>query len=377
MDSRLGFQQDIRFARSAGDVRIAWSASGTGLPVVQVAHGLSHLEQDARAPLTLPWLTRLAARRRLVRYDHRGCGLSDRGVEDLSLAALVSDLEAVADAAHLERFALLGLASGGAVAISYAARHPERVSHLALVGTSGRGIRHLHAGETERRKWAALMTLVELAWEDADPTIVQMLLAQSFPNATLEELRSLAALQRHAANAADAVRMLRALADFDVSSELAHSRGPSLVLHARGDPHLPLDEGRAIAAAIPGARFATLESHNHLPLASEPAFEQLFAELERFLPAVLPIDAFAVLTQRERQILSLVATGLANAEIAAHLALSEKTARNNITHIFDKLGTASRPQAIVRARAAGLVADLRNYDFRRIDELPIRDQRPV
>jgi DNA-binding CsgD family transcriptional regulator len=182
-----------------------------------------------------------------------------------------------------------------------------------------------------------------------------MFASQFMPGATLEQLHSLSELQRVSATPRDAVRLLRTMWELDVSPALPQVRSPTLVVHARGDLRCPFEQGRAIASTIPDARFVPLESQNHILLEHEPAFAQFFDELNAFVPGVPGGgQRFPALTPREAQILEYIAQGLDNAQIAARLDLSEKTVRNHITSIFDKIGVESRAQAIVKAREHGL-----------------------
>lgn len=347
-------QQQIRFCRSFDGVRIAYAVSGESLPdatpLVRAPHWLTHLEYEWQSDIWRPWIMALSRGRTLVRMDERGCGLADRHVETVSFDAFVRDLEAVVDAAGLERFALLGHSQGGPISIEYAARHPERVSHLVLLGSYLRG---WFKREPQRAaEFEAQLKLVETGWGRDDPSYRQMFSAQFVPGATLEQLRQVSELQRMSSHAADAARIMRAFFNIDVSLAAPRIACPTLVCHARGDRRIPFEAGRELAAAIPGARLVALESENHILLAGEPAFGHFVEEVAAFLPG--GAQGFPALTARETQILDQIAQGLDNAQIAARLALSEKTVRNHITHIFDKIGVESRAQAIVMAREGGL-----------------------
>ncbi|MFZ1908548.1 MAG: alpha/beta fold hydrolase [Burkholderiales bacterium] len=347
--------QEIRFARTADGVRIAYAATGEGYPLVRAAHWLGHLDFDWQTPVWRPWIEALSAQYRLVRYDGRGCGLSDRGVDDFGLQRLVGDLEAVVDAAGLERFALLGMSQGGAASIAYAARHPERVSHLVLCGAFARGALRRNPSPVQAEAIGAMVKLVEVGWGQQNPAFLQLFTSQFFPGATLEQMRSFNEIQRHAAPPQAAARIVAAFAQLDASGYLAGVKAPTLVFHSRDDNRVPFEEGRYIAAAIPGARFEPLDSANHLPLEGEPAFGQLLDAVARFLPRRAAADGqFGHLTRRELEVLELIARGLDNAQIAARLGLAEKTVRNNIVAVFDKIAVENRAQAIVKARTAGL-----------------------
>ncbi|HVJ09944.1 MAG TPA: alpha/beta fold hydrolase [Burkholderiales bacterium] len=343
-------QQQIRFCKSFDGTRIAYATSGEGPPLVKAPHWLTHLEYEQKSEIWRPWLAGLARGRTLVRMDERGCGLADRGVAEISFEAFVRDLEAVVDAAGLERFALFGHSQGGAISIEYAARHPERVTHLVLLGTYARG---RYKREPERHaEFEAQLKLVEVGWGRDDASYRQLFASQFMPGATLEQLRLMCELQRVSSHASDAVRLMRATHELDVSASLPRVSCPTLVLHARGDLRVSYEEGRLLAARIPDARFVLLESNNHILLEQEPAFAQVFQELEAFLPGAA--QTIEGLTAREAQILEHIAQGLDNAQIAARLELSEKTVRNHITSVFDKIGVESRAQAIVLARERGL-----------------------
>ena len=357
-------QQQIRFCKTTDGARLAYASVGSGPPLVKAANWLSHIEYDWRTPIWRPLFERLARNRRFIRYDERGCGLSDWDVEDFSLEAWVQDLETVVDAAGLERFSLLGISQGGPIAIAYAVRHPERVSRLVLYGTYACG--HLKRNPTpmqiEERK--VLLDIVRVGWGRETAAFRQVFSSLFFPDASPEQLRWFNELQRESTSPGNAVRMMRAFWDLDVRDVAPTLRVPTLVLHARDDARIPFEEGRRVAAMIPDARFVPLEGRNHLLLETEPAFGQFLTEVDAFLA---PDDesasrsatpaAFAELTDREAEVLELLARGLGNSRIAERLRISEKTVRNHVTNIFWKIGATSRAEAIVRAREAGIGVD--------------------
>lgn len=352
------FKQDVRFARTADGVRIAYAVSGRGYPLVRTAHWMTNIESDWRTPMFAPWFSRLAGRYQFFRYDQRGSGMSDGVDLPLSVEAFEADLEAVVEAARLERFALLGPSGGGLSAIAYAAKHPERVSHLILVGGFAKGVLRRDLSPEDRERFQLGVRAIELGWGQNDPSFLQLFTSQFWPDASLEYMRSFNDLQRESCPPRQAAATAMANAQGDVSELLEQVRCPTLVLHCRGDIRVPVEQGRLIAASIRDAKFVPLDSRNHVPLASEAEFENMFHEIEAFLPGTAegPSEshAFTHLTPREHSILNLIARGLDNLQIAAHLAISEKTVRNNITAIFDKLAVENRSQAIVKAREAGL-----------------------
>jgi len=357
-------QQQIRFCKTTDGARLAYASVGSGPPLVKAANWLSHIEYDWRTPIWRPLFERLARNRRLVRYDERGCGLSDWDVEDFSLEAWVRDLETVVDAAGLERFSLLGISQGGPIAIAYTVRHPERVSRLVLYGTyaSGHMKRNPTPMQIEERK--VLLDIVRVGWGRETAAFRQVFSSLFFPDASPEQLRWFNDLQRESTSPGNAVRMMRAFWDLDVRDVAPTLRVPTLVLHARDDARIPFEEGRRLAALIPDARFVPLEGRNHLLLETEPAFGRFLTEVDEFLApddesgrgSVAPA-AFAELTDRETEVLGLVARGLGNSRIAERLRISEKTVRNHVTNIFWKIGATSRAEAIVRAREAGIGID--------------------
>jgi pimeloyl-ACP methyl ester carboxylesterase/DNA-binding CsgD family transcriptional regulator len=355
MKSSAPGQPQIQFARSSDDTRIAYAITGEGPPLVRAAHWLGNLDFDWQTPVWGPWISALSERYRLLRYDSRGCGLSDREADAITIEGLVADLECVVDKAGLERFALLGASQGGAVSIVYAARHPERVSHLVLCGAFARGALRRSPSPQEVEATEAMIKLVEFGWGQSNPAFLQMFTSQFFPQATLAQAHSFNEIQRHAASPRVAARLIRAFAELDASAELAKVQAPTLVFHSRGDNRVPFEEGRFVATSIPGARFQPLDSNSHVPLPGEPAYQRLLDDLAAFMPASKKgAVAFAELTPREREVLDQIARGRDNAQIAAQLDLAEKTVRNYVTAIFDKIAVENRSQAIVAARVAGL-----------------------
>jgi pimeloyl-ACP methyl ester carboxylesterase/DNA-binding CsgD family transcriptional regulator len=351
----MTLRQNLRFCTSADGTRIAVASVGSGPPLVRAAHWLSHVEYDAQSPVWRPWLTELSRDHCYIRYDQRGCGLSDRDVADLSLEAWVSDLESVVDSLGLRRFPLFGMSQGGAVAIAYAVRHPERVSHLVFSGAYARGSLRRGGNEVARLEAETLVNLIRVGWGRNHPSFRQVFPYRFIPRGTPEQLRWWGDLEQVTASADVAARTLQAFQRVDVSDMAARLSVPTLVLHARGDVAVPFDEGRRLAGLIPGARFVPLESDNHVLLETEPAWPMFLAEVRAFLrplseDRVGDIAEQGALTAAEREVLRLVADGLDNRAIADRLHKSEKTVRNQVSTIFDKLGVRTRAEAIVKAR---------------------------
>jgi len=354
-------KQDIRFCTTPDGVRLAYAVSGTGAPLVMSATWLTHLEHQWRSLAWRPWLEAFIRDHKVLRYDSRGCGLSDRNAGDLSFETWVRDFECVIDAAALPRFSLVATCQGGPIAIEYAARHPERVSHLVLYGTYALGRLRWTELPNEVEKARVLLDLTRLGWGQENHAFSQVWASHFQPGGTLDHLRSWCDQQRAATSGDTAVRLLRIGWNVDVRDAARRIKCPVLIVHPERDAVVPFEQGRLLASLIPDARFVQLDSENHMPLADELAWSRLLAELRSFLsepsaaPAAsrttLPLDE---LTPRERAVLEGIAEGLNNSEIAVSLRLSEKTVRNHITRVFDKLCVEHRYQAIVLAREAGL-----------------------
>jgi pimeloyl-ACP methyl ester carboxylesterase/DNA-binding SARP family transcriptional activator/class 3 adenylate cyclase len=276
---------DIRFCTANDGARIAYSVTGEGPPIVKTATWMSHLQFDGESPIWRHWIEGLAAQNRLIRYDERGNGLSDREVNDLSFEAMLLDLEGVVDAAQLNRFTLLGISQGCAISIAYAVKHPERVSHLVLWGGYAQGWR-ARGDPDEISRRAAMGTLMRQDCGKDNPAFRQLFTAFLVPEATHEQMDWLNELQRKTVSPENAARLFEVFANIDISALLHQVTTPTLVLHARGDQMVPHRCGRRISEGIPGARFITLESNNHLLLAHEPAFVRLLDEVRRFTVTV-------------------------------------------------------------------------------------------
>jgi pimeloyl-ACP methyl ester carboxylesterase/DNA-binding CsgD family transcriptional regulator len=351
--------QKIRFLRSHDGTRLAWAASGQGPTVIKAATWLSHLEYDWESPVWSHVLQHLAGRHRLLRYDERGCGLSDWNVPELSFDSWVRDLEAVADEAGGERFALLGISQGASIAIAYAVRHPERVTHLVLQGGYARGRLVRSATRAQAEEAEMMCRLAELGWGRADPSFRQFFTTQFIPGGTPAQHQWFNELERVSTSPANAAAFMREFNLIDVTELLPRVRCPTLVLHSRDDRRVPFEEGRLLATHIPGASLVPIDSSNHLLLADEPGWARAREAIEGFLPqagAVADGSRLAQLTPRQRELLELLAQGRDNLQIAAALGLSEKTVRNQVSLLFDRLGVESRAMAIVTARELGLGA---------------------
>jgi pimeloyl-ACP methyl ester carboxylesterase len=244
---------------------------------------MTHIEHDFDSAIWRPVFRGLSRNNTFIRYDARGNGLSGREVPDVCFEDFVSDLETVVDAAGLDRFALHGLSQGCAVSIAYAVRHPERVSHLILLGGYAVGWKKRARTQAEKEAGEAVVTLVKVGWGQENPAFRQMFTSQFIPDASKEQADWFNEFQRISSSPADAARNLVANGDADVTSLLPQVRVPTLVMHARHDARVPFESGRRMAAGIPGARFVPLESQNHVILPGEPAFDRFLEEVRSFL----------------------------------------------------------------------------------------------
>jgi pimeloyl-ACP methyl ester carboxylesterase/DNA-binding CsgD family transcriptional regulator len=349
-------EQDIRF-RTAGDgARMAYSTMGTGPALVFVPRWVSHLELNWQSRREL--LTPLAEHFRLVRYDKRGTGLSDRAIEDFSIDSQLRDLTALIEELGLERFSLYASSAGGPVAVSYAARYPERVDNLVLYGTFAR-----LEGITGRRQTSeALLSLMRAEWGLASTALTEVFM----PGASSEEREGFAFTQRLSADSEVAARFWEAFLLADVRALLPRVQAPTLVVHSKGDRAVPLHCGWELSAGIRDARFVSLESDRHI---LSPELErQHWATVLDFLleksgrakdpatplPAAKPVHPDG-LSDREVEVLKLIAEGKTNQQIAGQLYISLNTVAHHVANIFAKAGLANRAQAASYAHRHHLI----------------------
>lgn len=354
-------KQQIRFCRSQDGTRIAYATSGSGPPLVYVANWLTHLKLDWNSPLWSHWFRELSRGHTLVRFDARGNGLSDRMVKNLSLDYWAQDLAAVADDMGLGRFPILGSCQGGATALTYAACHPQRVSGLIFFNSYVNGAFTEEGTPREKREAEALAEMITVGWgRDAD-AFRQLFANLMIPQGSMEQVRWYAKLQKRTVSAQLAVRLWRAFHAIDVRRVASEIEAPVLVVHVQENKLVDFEQGRRLAALIPDARFVPLEGKNHILLEDDAAWPHFLAEVRDFLGTEMlqeeSADAEATvsqLTPRQQEVLSLVARGLDNDQIAERLFIAPKTVRNHVTRIYGKLGVDSRAQAVVLAREARL-----------------------
>ena len=351
--SRL--RQHIRYVEASDRTRLAWAESGDGPVLVKAANWLTHLEYEWESPVWKHWIQFFSEHWRFVRYDERGCGMSDWHGGPLTLASWTGDLESVIEAARpAGPVTLLGISQGGAACIRYAIRHPERVARMILYGAYARGAL-LRNPPAAAKAYQAMVDLTRWAWGSDNPTFRQVFTSRFIPGGSQEQLQWFNDLCLKTTSGEIAATLLEARAAMDVSDALHEVRTPTLVVHARDDAVVSIAEGRFLASGIPGAEFIELDSRNHILLQHEPAWQRFREEVLAWAQPGRPArDAvFEALSARERQVLALISEGLSNTDIAERLAISEKTVRNHASNLFDKLGVWSRAQAIVFARDHG------------------------
>ena len=348
-------RQQIRFVKATDGVQLAWAQSGRGPTLVKAANWLTHLEYELRSPVWRHWLEFLSQHFRLVRYDERGCGMSGWQPKTLTLDQWTADLGAVIDAAQPEgRVILFGISQGAPACVHYAIQHPERVAALVLYGGYARGANRRNSADAAIA-FRAMIDLARVGWGKDNPSFRQIFTSRFIPGGTPEQLEWFNDLCLKTTTGEIFASLYGARAAVDVEASLAAVRVPTLVIHAREDEVIPVAEGRLLAAGIPGAEFVELDSRNHILLENQPAWLRFQDVMLTFLRPDRSADqsAFASLSEREREVLALIADGLNNTAIAARLDISEKTVRNHTSNLFDKLGVWSRAQAIVFARDRG------------------------
>ena len=354
----------MQFCTTADGVRLAWRSLGHGPLIVKAANWLGNVRADAELASTRHWVEHLVKRHRLMWYDARGCGLSDREVDDISLDAWVRDLEAVVDASGEDRVLLLGISQGAAIAIRYAARHPDRVRGLVLYASFVRGVYHQGLSPRTRAVFDETIRVAELGWGHDSSRFrmlfTQHLLADAPPaiQAAYDEHH------RHSVSGPMAARYMRAFYELDARVDAAQVRCPALVMHVHDDPMILRREGELVAATIPGARWVEVPGRNHLPLATDPGWPTLQREITAFLDS-LDGGAEAAegsagrpapqLTARQREVLAAVAQGHTDKQIGRLLELSPRTVEMHVARAIDALGARNRTDAVSRAHALKLL----------------------
>lgn len=356
-------QQQIRFCTSADGTRLAVATAGKGPPLVKAATWLTHVEKDPHNLFTRHWVAELSRDNALIRYDSRGCGLSDRDVERISMEAWIEDLEAVTSTHDIGQFPLFGNSQGAAIAIGYAARHPDKVSHLILYGGCARGLLKRNPPPKIVEAAGAMLKAAELGWGADSSSFRQVFISQLLHDATAEQQRAVDEAQRLTISGANAVRFMKEVFEIDVRDVATKVQCPTLVFHAKDDPCFPFEEGRLLASLIPNARLIPLPSKNHLPFETEVAWPMFLAELRAFLSASGSGYQFQgegtkstpLLTPRQIEILREVGMGQTDKEIARKLSLSPRTVEMHVANTLLALNCRTRAEAVRRATELKLI----------------------
>lgn len=323
------------------------------MPLVRAGTWLSHLDCDARHAEPQAYIRALSRGYTYVRYDSRGCGLSDRKLTSLTFEDGVNDLEAVVAAHGLKRFALFGMSMGAATSIAYAVRHPEQVSHLILM--SGFATSVFSTPNVSQQALAEAELVIksaELGWNSSKSVFRKLFVAQLLGDPTPEQQHELEERMQLSMSPEMAVAYLRNNFAINVREQCAHITVPTLVFHCRKDEMIGFEQGRKMASRIPGARFVALEAQGHVLLSTEPAMQVFEAELGAFLGTAGPTPE---LTLRQTEVLLGVARGLTDKEVAKALGLSPRTVEMHVSGAIRALGCSTRAEAVHRAGMLGLL----------------------
>jgi pimeloyl-ACP methyl ester carboxylesterase/DNA-binding CsgD family transcriptional regulator len=342
--------QTVRFCSSNDGTRIAYAVHGSGPPLLVSTCWFSHLQHDWVSPVWRHFLDDLGRFATVIRFDERGSGLSDHDVTDFSLEARTADLEAVADAAGLDRFALMAMSQGGGPSIAYAVRHPERLTRIVFYNSSAAIMPDPSPAERELNQ--TYLQMIKVGYARPDSVFRRVFTSLMIPSADEEQMRWIDDLQRVASTAENTFLMRQELATIDVRRLVPLIEAPALVLHSRGDRNTDFSKGRHLATQIPNTRLVTLESDNHIVLSHEPAWQVFVSEVEAFLAPDrhdAPSHAADGLSAREREVLGLAAKGDSNDDIAGALHLSVRTVERHLHNVYAKLGVSGRS-----ARAAAV-----------------------
>jgi pimeloyl-ACP methyl ester carboxylesterase/DNA-binding CsgD family transcriptional regulator len=337
----------VRFAETRDGLSLAWTRTGSGPPLVKAASWLTHLEYDAESPVWSHWVRFLEGHFDYLRYDERGCGLSDRKTGRLDIDTWTDDLERIVDAADMPRpFTLLAMSQGTAAAVAFAARHPADVSGLILCGGYARGV--YHRGNAEAAQfYDAIIDIFRIGWNMQNPAFRDVFTRRFVQDGDPAKIAWFNDLCRRTTSPEIGADLMRARAELDITEILPAVQCPTLVFHAEGDGVAPLDEGRLLARRIPGAELVVLPSANHILQEDEAAW-RIFREAALAFAGLSSGEETDGLTPREREILTGICDAKSNKEIARDLDLSDKTVRNHLTSIFEKLGVSTRQEAIVK-----------------------------
>ena len=350
----------IQYAQTIDGIRIAFCVFGSGPPLVALPPlPFSHVQAEWRSPPQRRWYEALSSRFRVIRFDPRGCGLSDRVASDVSLKTLMDDLETVVRRLELTNFALFAYFNSGPLAIAYTVTHPESISHLVLWCAYPQG-----SDFSSSPRAASMRALLDKDWE----TYTELTAHTMFGWSENEEAHRTAGLMRECVSQESAKNYFAAIRAFDVVTILPEVCTPTLVLHREAIPYPEPEVARHLAAAIPDARLVLLEGKSLAPYlgdngAALAAVEEFVLELDQgparptWKSTVRTAPVAENLTPREVEVLRLIATGRTNAEISRELVLSIRTVARHITNIYGKIGAHGKADATAYAIRHGLSPD--------------------
>ena len=284
MRTRMAKSQEVRFCQAKDNLRLAWTTAGSGPPIVKAQNWISHIELDWRDPSTAHIFASLAARYRLVFFDARGNGLSDWEMDNISFDLLVDDLECVFDAAGVDRAPIISMSQGCAVAAAFAAKNPDRVSAIVMIGAYPVGRAKRKSTKVQERA-KAVREMMTAGWDDEYPSLRDLMAEIIVPGASAEDRQRYAEDMRDMISPENLGRYREILDNFDIIELLPQVKAPCLVLHCRGDRLQPIEQGRKMAAGLPDARFIAYDSNNHKPTVNDPCWPLIEREIHAFLEA--------------------------------------------------------------------------------------------
>jgi pimeloyl-ACP methyl ester carboxylesterase/class 3 adenylate cyclase len=276
-------KQTIKKIYSKDGTQIAYSKLGNGPPLVKTATYITHLEEDWNNPVWRPFLNELSRYCSLIRYDERGCGLSDWYARDYSWETWVEDLKAVVDAEKLDKFILYGQSQGSTVAVAFAARYPERVEKLFILGGYARGWLHRNLNEIEKQEEQLLIDMMKIGWANDNPAFRNFFSSQLMPDASADQIKAFNQMMRISTEPEIAAKLERQMHLANVSDEAPNIKCPTIIFHSYGDATIPFKEGKILADLIPNARFVRLDSGNHIIQDNEPAWTVFWNEVYQFI----------------------------------------------------------------------------------------------
>lgn len=341
--------RSVRFVETHDGLSLAWARSGSGPPLVKASAWLTHLEHDDTSPLWSHFVQFFERSFDYLRYDERGCGLSDRKTGELTVASWTDDLERVVEAAKTAKpFTLIAMSQGTGAAVSYAARHPDAVSKLIILGGYARGA-HRRGNPEAAALYDGVVNVFRMGFDLPNEAFREVMTRRFVPDGDPERIHWFNELCRRTTTPDIGAALMTARGQMDVSDQLAKVTCPTLVLHAENDNVAPLDEGRFLARNIPNAELVVLPSANHILQEDERAWQVFCNEVLRFAGPARSTPQ-PDLTPREAEILDGICAAKSNKEIARDLGVSDKTIRNQVTRIFEKIGVQNRQEAILKAR---------------------------